>query len=86
VLKSLSNHYETGKKIPDDLIYRLIKARYVNNAMSKLSLLYIAIFDIAIYTPKSHKEVKLIKIPELFNRLRREILGHNGLEMLSMSR
>lgn len=83
-LKSLSNHYKTGENIPDDLIDKLIKARHVNGALSTLRQLHIATFDMAIYTPKSHGEAKSIKISEIFNSLRKEILGHNGPDMLGM--
>jgi metallopeptidase MepB len=85
-LKLLSNHYETGEKITDDLIDKLVKTRYVNNALYNLRQLHFGIFDMAIHTPTSHKEVENIKISELYNSLRTEILGLKGPEALGMPR
>jgi metallopeptidase MepB len=84
-LKFLSNHYETGEKIPDDLIKKLIKKKHVNAALSNLRQLHIGIFDMAIHTPKSHGEAESMEISKLFNDLRIEVYGLNGPEALGMS-
>ena len=85
-LKALSNHYETGEKITDDLVGKLVKTRHVNRAMYNLRQLHVGIFDMAVHTPKTHKDAKEIKIPELFNELRTQISGVKGPEALGMSR
>jgi metallopeptidase MepB len=80
-LKSLSNHYETGEKISDGMISKLIEARSINSTFRNLDKLYKSIFDMTINTPKSHEEAMSINIPELYNSLREEILGHSGPEL-----
>ena len=37
-LKSLSSHYETGDKIPDELIEKLTKTKHVSICLSEISL------------------------------------------------
>jgi metallopeptidase MepB len=85
-LMSLSNHYETGEKITDNLIDKLVKTKHVNNALSNLRQLHIGVFDMAIHTPASHEEVMNMKISELFNDLRTQISGLKGPETLGMPR
>ena len=86
MLKSLSNYYEIGEKITNDLIKKLIKLRHANDALRYLGGLHYSIFNIAVYTLKSYKEAKSIKILELFNKLGIQILGLNSLEVLGFSR
>jgi metallopeptidase MepB len=85
-LKSLSNHYETGEKITDDLIEKQIKTKHVNDALFNLRQLHFGTFDMAVHTPKTHEEAKAMKISELYNQLRTEISGLKGPEALGMPR
>jgi metallopeptidase MepB len=85
-LKSLSNHYESGEKITDDLIEKLIKTKHVNDALANLRQLHFGTFDMVVHTPKSHEEAKLMRISELYNDLRTQISGLNGPEALGMPR
>jgi metallopeptidase MepB len=85
-LKSLSNQYETGEKIPDDLISKLIKTKHVNDALFNLRQLHFGTFDMAVHTPKSHQEAESLKISELYNDLRTQISGLKGPEALGMPR
>ncbi|RXG48793.1 hypothetical protein VDGE_07942 [Verticillium dahliae] len=80
VLTSLSSHYETGEKIPDDLVEKLMSTKHVNSALFNLRQLHFGIFDMAIHTPKTHEEAKNLKLSELYNNLRSEIAGLKGPE------
>ncbi|SPN98406.1 related to metalloproteinase [Cephalotrichum gorgonifer] len=80
VLKALSNQYETGEKIPDDLIEKLIATKHVNGALFNLRQLHFGIFDMTVHTPKSHEQLKEMDIPGLYNGLRAEICGLKGPE------
>ena len=83
-LKSLSNHYETGEEMPDDLIDKLVHTKHVNSALLNLRQLHMGFFDLAIHTPTSHEEAKNMKISELYNDLRIQIVGLKGPEALGM--
>jgi metallopeptidase MepB len=86
VLKSLSNHYETGEKITDDLIDKLVKTKHVNGALFNLRQLHFGAFDMAIHTPASHEEVEAMNMSELYNELRTQITGLNSPEEFGMPR
>ncbi|CZR62648.1 related to metalloproteinase [Phialocephala subalpina] len=79
-LKSLSKHYETGEKIPDDLIEKQISVKHVNAALFNLRQLHFGLFDMTVHTPKTHEEIENMKISELYNELRTEICGIKGPE------
>ncbi|KAI1639094.1 peptidase family M3 [Biscogniauxia mediterranea] len=81
-LKSLSNHYQTGEKIPDDLIEKLISTKHVNDALFNLRQLHFGIFDMTVHSPASHEELEKLDASALYNRLRAEIAGLNGPESL----
>jgi metallopeptidase MepB len=83
-LKSLSNHYETGEKITDDLIDKLVKTKHVNDALFNLRQLHFGTFDMAVHTPKTHEDAEEMKISELYNELRTQISGLKGPEALGM--
>jgi len=50
VLRRVSSHYETKKHLPDDLIEKLIKSRYVNIGLFSLRQLFFGTFDIKVHT------------------------------------
>ncbi|CAI0653540.1 unnamed protein product, partial [Colletotrichum noveboracense] len=80
VIKSLSNHYQTGEKIPDDLIEKQISTKHVNAALFNLRQLHFGIFDMTVHTPKSHEEIKNMEMSEVYNELRGQIAGIKGPE------
>jgi metallopeptidase MepB len=86
VLKSLSSHYKTGEKITDDLIEKLIKTRHTNDAIDYLFRIHYSTFDMVVHTPKSHEEAKSMKIPELYNELRAQMLDLSSPEVLGLPR
>lgn len=82
VLKSLSNQYETGEKIPDDLIEKLIATKHVNGALFNLRQLHFGIFDMTVHAPKSHEELATMDFAKVYNQLRAEICGIKGPEAI----
>jgi metallopeptidase MepB len=80
VLKALSNHWESGEQIPDDLIEKLIATKHVNDALFNLRQLHFGLFDMTVHTPKSHSEIERLDASTLYNRLRVEISGIKGPE------
>ncbi|KAK0636690.1 peptidase family M3-domain-containing protein [Bombardia bombarda] len=79
-LRSLSNHYETGKQIPDDLITKLVATKHVNAALFNLRQLHFGLFDMTVHTPKSHAELEEMDVSKVYNDLRAEIAGLKGPE------
>ncbi|KAK2605846.1 metalloendopeptidase [Conoideocrella luteorostrata] len=80
VLKFLSQRWDTGEQIPDDIIERLIKTKNFNSATANLAQLSFGIFDMTVHTPKSHDEAKNMPIPRIWNELRADITGIKGPE------
>jgi len=68
VLKKISSHYETQEPLPDDLIEKLIKSRYVNAGLYYLRQLFFATFDIKVHTDQEPTDYT-----NLWNELRQEI-------------
>lgn len=81
-LRSLSNHYKTGSKIPDDLIEKLISTKHVNDALFNLRQLHFGIFDMTVHSPASHEELEKLDASQLYNDLRAQICGLKGPEVL----
>ncbi len=79
-LKSLSNHWESGEKIPDALIEKLIATKNVNAALFNLRQLHFGLFDMAVHSPKSHAEIESLDLSKTYNDLRAEISGLKGPE------
>ncbi|WQF85729.1 Putative peptidase M3A/M3B catalytic domain, neurolysin/Thimet oligopeptidase, domain 2 [Colletotrichum destructivum] len=80
VIKALSQHYQTGEKIPDDLIEKQISTKHVNAALFNLRQLHFGTFDMTVHTPKSHDEIKNMDLSAVYNELRGEIAGIKGPE------
>ncbi|KAI1379488.1 Metalloprotease [Hypoxylon crocopeplum] len=81
-LKTLSKHYETGEKIPDDLIEKQISTKHVNDALFNLRQLHFGIFDMTVHSPATHEELEKLDPGALYNSLRAEIAGLKGPEAL----
>lgn len=85
-IKALSGHYETGEKIPDDLIEKLVSTKHVNGALFNLRQLHFGIFDMTVHSPKSHEEAEKLDPSQVYNDLRAEIAGMKGPESLGEGR
>ncbi|KAK4152326.1 hypothetical protein C8A00DRAFT_44586 [Chaetomidium leptoderma] len=79
-LKSLSNHYESGNPIPDDLIEKLIATKHVNDGLFNLRQLHFGLFDMTVHTPKTHEELEKMDVSKLYNDLRVQISQIKGPE------
>jgi metallopeptidase MepB len=86
VLRRLSKHWESGNKIPDELIEKLIATKHVNDGLFNLRQLHFGLFDMTIHSPKSHEDVEKLDVSSLYNRLRVEISGLVGPEALGEKR
>lgn len=85
-LKALSSHYETGEKIPDELIEKQISTKHVNDALFNLRQLHFGIYDMQIHSPATHEELEAVDFGALYNELRSEIAGLKGPEALGEPR
>lgn len=79
-IKSLSGHYETGEKIPEELVQKLVATKHVNGALFNLRQLHFGIFDMAVHSGKSHEDVEKLDTSKLYNELRTELVGFSGPE------
>ncbi|KUF87436.1 Solute carrier family 2 [Phytophthora nicotianae] len=60
-LQRLSSHYETGQKLSDDLIARLISTKNVNTGLLNKRQLLFAIFDQTIHSKPKSNTAQLLK-------------------------
>lgn len=81
-LKSLSSHWQSGEKIPDDLIKKQISVKHVNDALFNLRQLHFGIFDMTVHTPATHAAAEAFELSTLYNNLRSEISGLKGPDSL----
>ncbi|KAF4487432.1 Saccharolysin [Colletotrichum fructicola Nara gc5] len=77
VVRSVSSHYDTGEKIPDDLVKSLISTKYTNKAVYNLRQACYGLFDMAVHAPKRHEDVENMRVSEVYNQLLRK-LGIKG--------
>ena len=70
------------EKMPDEMINNLVKTKHVNDALANLRQLHFGIFDMTVHEPTSHQEVENMKVSELFNQLRKDIVQIDGPEAL----
>jgi len=49
VLGRMARHYETGERIPDDLVKRMVDARDQNEGLTTLRQVYLGKFDLALH-------------------------------------
>lgn len=79
-LRGLSGHWETGDKIPDDLVTKLIATKHVNGALFTLRQLCFGIFDMTVHAPESRAALEAMDISEIYNKQRLETMGMKGPE------
>ncbi|KAH9218107.1 metallopeptidase MepB [Leptodontidium sp. 2 PMI_412] len=68
--------------IPDEVIESLIRAKNVNGALFQLRVLHPSILDMMIHQPESHEALEKINISEQFNKIRKDLTGLDGPEVL----
>ncbi|CAZ79996.1 unnamed protein product [Tuber melanosporum] len=72
-LTSLSSHYKTGEKIPQDMVKTIINTKHVNDALFNLRQLHFAFFDMEMHSYKNHGDAVKAEPSVRYNRLRTEI-------------
>lgn len=70
---SLSHHYKTGEKMPQEIVDTIIKTKHVNDALFNLRQLHFAYFDMEMHNLKAHEDAKKISPSVEYNKLRTEI-------------
>lgn len=70
---SLSHHYKTGQKMPQEIVDTIIKTKHVNDALFNLRQLHFAFFDMEMHNLKAHEDAKTINPSIEYNKLRTEI-------------
>ncbi|KAL7942488.1 hypothetical protein V8C42DRAFT_331141 [Trichoderma barbatum] len=86
VVRMISGHYlteqdsEDEKKLPEDVIDRLIADQFAHTGLGNLSTLHFSLFDLLIHTPPDHEAICNMNLAAEFNRLRKEICLVQGPE------
>jgi metallopeptidase MepB len=70
------------KEIGEALVERLARLRVVNAAGTELSKVWMARYDLAVHSPKSHEEIKHMDFQILYNKIRSQVTGLAGPESL----
>ena len=60
VLQRFSSHYETGERIPTELVGRLVAARDVNVAASTLRQTYFGILDLSLHDDADKRDLEAL--------------------------
>ncbi|KAE9978222.1 hypothetical protein EG327_007471 [Venturia inaequalis] len=68
------------EQIPDELIDRLVRTKYVNSALFYLRQVALGTFDMEIHQPPSQDACKSLDIAVRYSELRRSIEQYGGLE------
>ncbi|KAL5092465.1 hypothetical protein Trisim1_001718 [Trichoderma cf. simile WF8] len=86
IVRAISGHYlteedsENEKKLPEDVIERLIADQFAHTGLAQLSTLHFSTFDLLIHTPPDHRTICDMNLAAEFNKLRREICLVSGPE------
>ncbi|KAL6693939.1 hypothetical protein J3F84DRAFT_378127 [Trichoderma pleuroticola] len=86
IVRAISGHYlteedsENEKKLPEDVIERLIADQFAHTGLAQLSTLHFSTFDLLIHTPPNHQAIRDMNLAAEFNKLRREICLVSGPE------
>ncbi|KAF3076057.1 Saccharolysin [Trichoderma lentiforme] len=86
IVRAISGHYlteedsENEKKLPEDVIGRLIADQFAHTGLAQLSTLHFSTFDLRIHTPPDHQAICDMNLAAEFNKLRREICLVSGPE------
>ena len=87
VLQSLSKHWQTGEKIPDDLLNKLMGTKHMNRAIAALYQVQIGTFDMTVHSLESPEAAKTINPGHLWNQIRRDIMvGIKGPEDIGLGK
>jgi metallopeptidase MepB len=71
---------QPAQQLDDETIENLMKSKHTNEALSTLKQCHIAMFDMTVHSPKTHKEVEKMNPSELWNKLSSEVTMMEGME------
>ncbi|KAJ2569957.1 metalloendopeptidase [Coemansia sp. RSA 1813] len=74
VLACISSHYETGCKIPSELVQTMVTARNDNALVDRMSNIFYSLYDMAIHNTTNAADIDVV---ELYNAMRRDISLYN---------
>ena len=72
-LTSLSNHYQTGEKIPKDMIDNIIRTKNINAALFNLRQLHFAFYDMKVHDLATPEDAEKVDPTSEYNNLRTDI-------------
>jgi len=75
VLKRLGRHYQTGMELPEALIRDLVRTKTVNQAHTMLGEVHLALFDLAIHSPRGHHPDHELDLTRLWNESKTDVVG-----------
>lgn len=71
-----------AETIPNEMIESLIRAKNVNGTLFQLRVLHPSILDMMIHQPESHEVLGKMDFSEQYNKIRKELTGMDGPEVL----
>ncbi|KAI9197197.1 Thimet oligopeptidase [Polychytrium aggregatum] len=77
ILTALSSHYQTGDKIPQELVQSLIKSRNVNAGLNCLRQIFFGLFDMRVHGLAENESVD---VRSLWQQLMAEVTLIPGIE------
>lgn len=80
IVRFISGHYQTGDKLPNESIDKLIASRFDMLALNQAHNLLLSTFDLHIHTPNSPEDLDKMDLAQIFNNLRSELLCIKGPE------
>lgn len=82
IIKSISCHYlDQTKKIPDDLVDKLIGANEQCAALPILHLIYQSLYDLEIHSPPDRQTLESLNLAKAFNQIRKKVIMLDGPEV-----
>lgn len=75
VLNLISGHYQTGEKLPNEMLNKMLAARNFGQGTAYTKQLLYALFDMTIHT-----QIGAVDVTKTYDNLYREIMGQEPLE------
>ena len=68
------------QQLDDETIENLMKTKHTNEALATLKQCHLAMFDMMVYSPKTHEELENMNLVEIWNKLNSEVTMMEGME------
>jgi metallopeptidase MepB len=72
------------ERLSDDAVKYLCGRSYSNNVFHQLLTLHRSLFDIIVHQPNNHEAVQNINLPEIWNRLNKELMQMEDFEAFGL--